>query len=310
MNPSLIIVICFAGVLLSVIAVCLLLRDLVFSGPTPAPSLVDRSRMYRRNAKASGAASTSLIDRIDRGFDRLVIESGATMSSLTAMLGCVACGLLLGGVFYMLREQVIAALLIAAIGMSFPLLVLAVKRTRRLARIREEIPQLLDLLARSARAGRSLEQSLQLAAREMRGELGKELENCGKQIDMGRSFAAVMKSLAARIRLLEVRILATTLIVQRASGGNLPETLDRMSTVVRDRLFARKRMKAATSAGRTSALLIAAICPIAYMVMFIVQPEHMNVLLTDSLGQTLLMLAAVLEIVGMAWVAGLLKQPG
>lgn len=308
MSLSIVVVICFVGIALFVGAVCMLIRDLVFSGTAETESLVDRSRMLRRTAKAAAAKPNTLGDRIDQGFDRLVLESGAPMSSLSAALACVASGLVVGGLFFMVREELGPALILAAVGMAIPLVWLSIKRGRRIRQIREEIPQLLDLLSRSARAGRSLEQSLQLASQELRGVLGAELGACAKQLDMGRSFGSVMKSLAGRLRLLEIRILATTLMVQRTSGGNLPETLDRMSTVVRDRLFARKRMKAATSAGRTSAILIAAICPLAYAVMFIVQPEHVGVLLTDSLGQTLLMVAAVLELVGVFWVVSLLKQ--
>lgn len=83
-----------------------------------------------------------------------------------------------------------------------------------------------------------------------------------------------------------------------------------MSTVVRDRLFAVKKARATTAAGKISAMLITAICPIAYLVMFVLQPEHMGVLLTDPLGQMLLAAAVIMELVGMARVAMLLKQEG
>jgi tight adherence protein B len=308
-NLTLIVLLCFLAIVLVAVAVVMLLRDLVFAGKGPkTTSLLERSRMLRKSAKASEAVPRSVIDKMDRGFDRLILESGVDFSSLTAGLICIAFGLVIGGALWLSFNRPEIGLLMAAFGMGCPLIWLMFKRRKRMIALREEIPQLLDLLARSARAGRSLEQSLKLASEEMSGTLGTELDLCVKQLEVGRSFSAVMKSLTNRIRLLEVRILASTLTVQRQSGGNLPETLDRMARVVRDRLFANKKMRATTSAGRASAMLIAAICPIAYLTMFILQPEHMSVLLNDSLGQMLLMVAVTLELVGMFWVANLLKE--
>jgi len=310
-DPTIVAIICFFAIAAIVIAVSLLVRDLVFSGQSETSvSLVQRSRMLRRAAKATESDAKSISDQIDRGFDRLVLESGVDYSSLTAALLCIVSGLMAGGLVLITLDHPAAAALVGAFALPMPLFYLMFKRKKRLTTFRTEIPQLLDLLARSARAGRSLEQSLELASVEMSGDLGKELDTCVKQLKVGRSFAAVMKSLASRVRLLEVRILATTLIVQRGAGGNLPETLDRMSSVVRDRLFAVKKARATTAAGKTSAMLITAICPIAYLTMFILQPEHMSVLLTDPLGQMLLTAAVVMELVGMAWVAMLLKQEG
>jgi tight adherence protein B len=118
----------------------------------------------------------------------------------------------------------------------------------------------------------------------------------------------VMKSLAMRIRLMELRLFATTLSVHRQAGGNLPETLERMSQVVRDRITGQRQLKAATGAGRASALLIATISPLAYLIMFLWQPEHIRVLYEDPLGLTMLVCAVILEIVGILWVAALLRN--
>ena len=117
-----------------------------------------------------------------------------------------------------------------------------------------------------------------------------------------------MKSLASRVRLVELRIFATTLGVYRRTGGSLADTLERMSGVIRDRLSAYRQMRAATGAGRASTLLIATICPIAYVIMFLWQPEHVRLLYEDPLGRTMLIVAVLLEIVGVLWAVALLRQ--
>ena len=120
--------------------------------------------------------------------------------------------------------------------------------------------------------------------------------------------SAVVKSLSRRIRLVDFQILATTLAVQRQTGGNLAETLQRMAVVIRDRMNTRRHLRSATAAGRASAMLIATICPLAYLFMFFWQPEHMKILYEDPLGQTMLCVAVALELTGILWVVALLRQ--
>ena len=160
----------------------------------------------------------------------------------------------------------------------------------------------------ASRAGQTSEQAIELAGQELEGRLSREFRNCTQQLAMGRSFDAVMKTLAARIRTVEMRILTTTLIVQRQTGGNLSETLERMSAVIRDRLNAQRQMRASTGAGRSSTMIIATISPLAYLFMFIFQREYLEILFNDPLGRLLLGGAVVLEIVGLFWVAALLRQ--
>jgi Flp pilus assembly protein TadB len=105
-----------------------------------------------------------------------------------------------------------------------------------------------------------------------------------------------------------MRILATTLIVQRQTGGRLSETLERMSGVVRDRLNAQRQIRASTGAGRSSTLIIAAIAPIAYAAMFLFHRPHVQTLFDDSFGRMLLLVAIVLEVIGLVWVFTLLRK--
>jgi tight adherence protein B len=181
-------------------------------------------------------------------------------------------------------------------------------RVRRMREIREQLPNVLDMLARAVRAGTSLDQAIKIVGSEAGGVLGREFTQCARQLEMGRSLPAVVKSLAMRVRLIEMRILSTTLSVQRQSGGNLADSLERMAGVIRDRLTARRRLRAATGAGRASTLLIATLGPLAYLVMFVWQPEHMSIMYQDPLGQLMLFTAISLEVVGILWVASLLRQ--
>src|SRR5262249_5588517 len=151
------------------------------------------------------------------------------------------------------------------------------------------------------------DQAISLAAHEAGGLMGQEFRRCEQQLEMGRSFDRTMKGLASRVRLMELRILATTLIVQRQCGGPLSEMLERMGVVSRDRVAAQSQVRATTAAGRMSTLVVASIAPLALVFLLAFQREHIDVLFAGPLGQTLLLVALVLEVVGLTWVLLLLR---
>jgi tight adherence protein B len=267
-----------------------------------------RRTLRRRPTVFDQAPARSVSGKIDQAFDHLVLESGWDCSPVTGFLMLIASGLLVGGVLWSYNNDLLSGIAGMALGMTLPLVVMMVQRSRRLHAVREQLPYVLDLLARAVRAGESLDNAIALVGRETKGVLGKEFLQCARQLQMGSSVESIVKSLASRIRLVELRILATTLTVHRQAGGNLAEALERMAGVVRDRLSARRQMRASTGAGRASAILIATVSPLAYLVMFLWQPEHVRVLYDDPLGLTLLAVAVTLEVIGVLWVVALLQN--
>jgi len=96
--------------------------------------------------------------------------------------------------------------------------------------------------------------------------------------------------------------------VQRRTGGNLSQTLERLSTVIRDRLSYQRQFQAATGSSRMATILIAAAGPFVFTYMLIFQPDYMGQFFNLAGGWTLLSIAVVLQIVGLIWVANLLKN--
>ena len=116
-----------------------------------------------------------------------------------------------------------------------------------------------------------------------------------------------MRSLVQRVRLVDVRIFTTTLSVHRQTGGNVAQVLERLATVIRDRLNSRRQLKATTGTGRLSAMLIATIGPLLFVYLMIFHPEYSRVMLETTLGQTMLIAAAALELIGVLWTIRLLR---
>lgn len=308
MGSSEVTLVAFGSIMLIATAAALVMRDLFFPQRVTAGSVTGARRLRRTPTVFDESPARSLSAKIDQGFDRLVMETGYEMSPVSAFLLLLCCALALGGGLWLYLDEPLAGVAGGVAGLLAPLAVMAIRRGRRMLQIREELPHVLDMLARGTRAGQSVEQAVQLVASEAGGILGSEFRRCHQQLDMGRGFDKVLKSLAARVRLVEMRILATTLIVQRQTGGRLSETLERMAGVVRDRMTAHRQIKASTGAGRSSTLVIASIAPIAYGAMFLFHRPHVQYLFDDPLGRLLLLVALVLEITGLFWVFALLRR--
>lgn len=304
MSLSLVVLLCFAAIVVACSAACLLARDLVLAG-----RVAPRSRPLRRARTVfDEQPAVHFTGRLDQAFDRMVLETGLDLSPGTAFLMLLAAALLAGSVLFLYRDDPLAGLLGAAVGLILPLFYLKFRQMRRLQAVQEELPPALDLMARAVRAGQSLDQAITFLGEEAGGVLGKEFAQCAQQLEMGLSVAAAMQNLTRRLRVTELRMLATTLTVHRQTGGNLPVALERIAGVVRDRLNYRRQMRASTGAGRTSAMLIAVLSPLLYAVMFLWQPEHVGVLLDNNLGQAMLVAALVLEVLGIVWVLALLQS--
>lgn len=276
-----------------------------------AGSFSSGSRRLRRvSTPFDESPATSLTQKIDQGFNRLVMESGTNLLPVTGFLVTLASAVTAGGAALVYTNDVVTACGAGMLGLLFPLFVFSVRRRHRMKKIREELPLVLDMMARATRAGQSTDQAIELVGSEAGGILGEEFKLCARQLSMGRSFERVMKSLSSRVRLVDIRIFSTTLIVQKQSGGRLSETLERMSGVVRDRLNAHRQLRASTGAGRASTMIIGAVAPIAYAFVFIFHRPHLEIMYSNPLGQTLLMTALILELVGLCWVAYLLRTEG
>jgi tight adherence protein B len=188
-----------------------------------------------------------------------------------------------------------------------PLVVILYKRRKRTKQLQDQLPGALDMLARAVRAGESLDQALEVVGAHSPEPLAAEFRTCARQLGMGLSIPGVMRSLVDRVQLYDVRIFTTTLIVHRQTGGNVARMLERLAKVIRDRLSYRRQLKVSTGAGRASALLVGLMGPVVFLFFFFCRPEYLNAMLETTLGQSMLIIAATLEIIGLIWTVRLMK---
>jgi len=261
-----------------------------------------RIRRLPRIPEGGGA-----IRSFDRWFIRLVRDSGLAWSPVSAALLLVFCGMVGGSLLFLWQDHPLIAMGGIVGGVIIPLVVILYQRRKRTKQLQEQLPGALDMLARAVRAGQSLDQALEVVGSHSPEPLAADFRMCGKQLEMGLSVPAVMRSLVDRVRLYDVRIFTTTLIVHRQTGGNLARMLERLAKVIRDRLSYRRQLKVSTGAGKASALLVGLMGPVVFFFFFFCRPEYLHAMLDTTLGQSMLIVAAVLEIIGLIWTARLMK---
>jgi len=225
-----------------------------------------------------------------------------------AFLTAVFVGLIPSGIVLLWRDDLFEAAAAMAAGMVIVMAYYLFLRRQRHVAMQEQLPEVMELLARAVRAGETLDQAIELVADTTSEPLGVEFRRCSRQLDMGLSVDAAMQSMALRVPLSEMRILATALSVQRRTGGSLPTTLERLSFVVRDRISYHRQFRAATGAGRISTILIGAAGPLVAIYMLVWQREYFNRFTETFPGQVLLATAIILQVIGMLWIYLLLRS--
>ncbi len=304
MTPTLIAIISFGTLFFGLAGIMFLMQDL---GTARDGAGRGAFRLRRLPLDRNAPQPRTIVGRFDRWFLRLMVESGMSWSPVTAVLFMLLLGTIIGGTIFLFSDAPVPGMLGMIVGMTIGMVCFMVVRSRRMRQVQTQLPSALEMLARAVRAGESLDQAVHLVGDKSPEPLSVEFRRCANQLSMGISMAAVMRALVHRLQLTDVRIFTTTLTVHRQTGGNLAWTLERLAGVIRERLAYRRQMRASTAAGRMSATLIAAIGPLLFVYLFFAEPQYVSGLTQSPLGQSLLAAAVFLEIVGLVWIARMLR---
>jgi tight adherence protein B len=272
-------------------------------------------QLLRKTSRPEGNAqqiaglltAEELEEGYSQGFGRFLRDAELNWSGTEILswgLLIVSAVFLAGSVVLIPVGWIAFIVIVAAVLVLFSLIL---RRNRRVAQLRNQLPDVVSLMARSSRAGLAIEESFLLCERMARGRLQHELQLCRGQLELGRALPGVMESLARRVQLRELGLLSTLLAVHRQTGGGLADALDRLSSLLRDRIAFRSQMAAASSAGRLSALMTAPAATFLFAVLLLVNPEHVEVFMTTAIGRSFLILGIALNLIGVIWILGLLK---
>lgn len=247
-------------------------------------------------------------DRINSWFDTLMLQCGWGVSPTVVMLLCVLCALTLGGIAFVVQENLLTAAFAGLCGFNLPIGAAIIARSRRQTVLMQQLPPMLEELARAAKTGRSVEQCLQLVATDTPSPLGDELKLASGRLKMGVPLGDAMSDLPGRTGLMTLHLLRTTLVVQQQAGGDLVTVLTRLSRTVRDRLLFLGRLRAATAASRATATLMILVPPAVLAFFVFRDPNYFQNLMSSPWGRNATLFAFVLEVVGAIWVLRILRD--
>lgn len=303
METNLVSLVAYGGVASALAALFLGAKDLFF---TPAETTSNLRDAIRKIPSAKARRKT-LIGRFDHWFERTLYLAGLPLSPMAGALMLVLFALIFGSAIYVWSENILLTGFGAAVGVGGVIGYVLYAKSKRVKDFQEQFPASLDLLARAVRAGESLEQAIELVAKAAKDPVKTEFLRVAKHLEMGLAVSGAMQALAERIDLIDVRIFSNTLSIHRETGGSLAVTLERLAAVIRDRMEYHRQLKSVTGAGRFSVMAIAALGPILFGYMFLVQPDYGSALWEDPMGRWWLAGAVVLQLVGLFWVSRLLK---
>lgn len=245
---------------------------------------------------------------VNSWFDRLMIQSGNPVAPVVALLLCLLFAVAIGGIILVLSENLLAAAIGLVLGFALPVVGFMILRSRRQSQILNQLPPMIDELARAARTGRSLDQCLELVADDTPSPLGDEMEHSVRKLQMGVTINEAMYELPERTGVRGLRILATALSVHQQTGGDLVTVLERLAKTLRDRSQFLGRLRAITAGSRATAILMILLPP-AILAFFIFRdPEYFTRLVNSAWGFSLTMAGVVLDIIGAIWIWRILGE--
>ena len=185
-----------------------------------------------------------------------------------------------------------------SLGLSFllgimPLMVLRWKRKRKTLKIERYMPDAMELLARSLRAGHTLGGTLDLVSQEIPAPLGTEMRITHDEQKLGLSMPQAFRRMGDRVASQDLRFFVTAVIIQSETGGNLSEILENIGLIIRDRLKLKGKIQGLTAEGRFSALILSLLPFVTFLALYVVNRKYVMTLFQDPLGLKLLTVAII-----------------
>jgi tight adherence protein B len=241
-----------------------------------------------------------------RGLQTLIVQSGVRIS-LVSLLACSGTLALLA-IILVLRltaeaaplgsGRFLLALGAAMVAVFAPIQALKYARTLRMRKFEEQLPEALDLLARSLRAGHAFTAGMEMVATEMPKPVGPEFRLLYDQQNYGMPMPDALRRFAERIPILDARFFVTAVLIQRDSGGNLAEVLDNLSKVIRERFRVKRQMRVISAHGRITGWILVCLPPTLALALMTISEEHRRTMFGEPLGIQMMIGAAVLQVIG------------
>jgi tight adherence protein B len=307
MTPLIISITAFVGVAALVGGVAVLLRgdaqsDLeerleVLTGSSKGTGKVPKNLVLSSPLDEGKSLAVNLFSRI-HGFRRLFEQADTTLSPTRFLVISVAFGVVASTAFAIVGVHPALIPVMAILAGLLPTAWLLTRRRKRLKLFATQLSGALELISRALRAGHSLAAGFNLVASEMAEPINKEFGRVFEEHNLGIPLEEALNSMTDRIPNMDLQFFVMAIILQRQTGGNLAEILDKISRLIRERFALRGTVQALTGEGRLSGVVLLALPPLLFVVVWRLNPDYVSTLFTDPLGKKMLFGAIVLQVLG------------
>ncbi len=188
----------------------------------------------------------------------------------------------------------------AALG-SVPFLVVKLRKQRKSSQFEKQMPECMELLARSLRAGHALPSSIELCSKEIAPPLGLELKIVYEEQRLGLGVNEALRRMGDRVDCQDLQFFITAVMLQTETGGNLAEILENIGYLIRERLKLKGKIQALTAEGRFSALILACLPFVVFGALTILNRNYIDILFNEPVGFQLIAAGLMSLFMGVLW---------
>lgn len=212
-------------------------------------------------------------------------------SGMAGILGALAIS--------MVSPNLLFAILAGVITAAIPFIHVWWTRKKRFEHFLENLPDALELMSRALSAGHGFAEALHMVSTEMPEPIATEFRKTYEEQNLGLSLKLALENLTNRIPLLDLRMCVTAVLIQRETGGNLAEILEKVAYTIRERFRIMGDLKTLTTSSRLSAWILCGLPIFVAMAVTFLNPDYMSVLWKDPRGHWLIAAAVIMQILGM-----------
>ena len=232
----------------------------------------------------------------------LIDQSDLNWSAAQTLVNVCGIALLSTLGLLLLQFSPIVVLGCGGAALVLPFFWLNFRRNRRLAKLTSQLPDVFEMMGQALRAGHSLPGAIQLVYEQMPPPIATEFAQVYHEQNLGMKVEEALQSMATRIDSLDIKFFVTAVMIQRQTGGDLAEILDNITDVIRERIELAGLVRGLTAEGRLSGWVLFALPGLVFGATLYLNPDYGNILLDDPRGQLMLVIAAGMQLMGIAMI--------
>ncbi|HZQ43399.1 MAG TPA: type II secretion system F family protein [Acidobacteriaceae bacterium] len=275
-------------------------------GPASAAQRVD---ILRHDSYSKIPWLNSLFGKLTPAarLQKLIIEADLDWSVGRLLLGSLTAFLVVYWICEILSVNALVIPLLVAVAFAAPYTYVIIRRKRQFRKFSALLPEAMDLVSRALQAGHSLTAALDLVGQEIADPVGKEFRRVSEEQNLGLPLRDALLNLADRIPIPDVQFLVAAMLIQRETGGNLVEVLDKTTALLRERIRLQGEIRIYTAQGRLTGWILCVLPIVMFFTLNALNPNYTAPLLNQPVGRHLLVAGAVFMALGVLIIRSIVR---